>query len=341
MKRILSGLLLVFVITIAVNAQPYVFYSTDISDTSLFQDMSTIWRLDLSTGTKETFIDTLSQIYILGWDSKQEWMYVTYYKNPAEIYNLKTLEVKEIPEKLSGLYGGFIYSDLNNKIYFFSDIWDNKAQFSSLDLTNDNFNSLLIVPNNGLMGNILNEEAFLSHNQEIIYFVLEDTLHTPRHLNEDKIIYFSTITNNIIKTNSLSAFGYPGCDAYKLHKGRNGKAIVQSYKNKLSYLRVYDFDNDTGSSYISYEGAISPYFTDKGEYVILAALEVNSGSLNYPGKFFIYSTITSTLLRTISLPEGGEIYTFDNYPDDLYYVVDIDSPKRQIFHINADSLLNR
>jgi WD40 repeat protein len=68
--------------------------------------------------------------------------------------------------------------------------------------------------------------------------------------------------------------------------------------------------------------------------LILFDVDINSTRLKNTGTVEIYNTQTGGLIKSYSVPPGGIVYSFDNYPDDLYYVVDIDSPKRQIFHIN-------
>ncbi|MFZ2324556.1 MAG: IPT/TIG domain-containing protein [Ignavibacteriaceae bacterium] len=37
------------------------------------------------------------------------------------------------------------------------------------------------------------------------------------------------------------------------------------------------------------------------------------------GRFFIYDVDSGERIKDIKFPSGGEIYTFDNYPNDIYY----------------------
>ena len=52
------------------------------------------------------------------------------------------------------------------------------------------------------------------------------------------------------------------------------------------------------------------------------------------GKIFVYDLKTSKLTKTLNLLPRGEIYTFDNYPNDIYYIIDFYYDFRKIFKIS-------
>lgn len=337
-------ILAVIIISNTIFAQPYIYYPVNINDTTIDVELSTVMRLNLLNGNDEIFMDSTLRVYYLHWDSMQKWFFIIQYRSPTDIYDLNDIsEGITLPDELSGLWGGFIYSGVNNKLYFFSVMENDDVQFSSLNLFSHNIDSLLTVPYKGISSNVVNEEAFLSSNESIIYFALADTNYHPLRFDKDRVVYFSTKNNQIVKERDLAEFGFPGAYAYLLHRGRKGKAIVESFINSSNhddYFRVYDFDNDSGSDFICRSGYTDPFYTGDGEYLVLAEKTDSAHYLKYTGIFYVYNFQNGQLIKTLQFPPWGNIYNFDSYPDDIFYVIDVDSPKRQIFRINPDSLLN-
>ena len=136
-------------------------------------------------------------------------------------------------------------------------------------------------------------------------------------------------------------FGYTKADGYLLHRGRKGKAIVESFyrnKTKDSYYRLYDFDKNAGSNFIFYQGYTTPYFTGNGNLLFLPETIDSAQSELNTGKIFVYDLKTSKLIKTLNLLPRGEIYTFDNYPNDIYYIVNFYYDFRKIFKISVNPI---
>ncbi len=120
-------------------------------------------------------------------------------------------------------------------------------------------------------------------------------------------------------------------DGYDLTFGRNGKGIIGSYSSYNNpvrdfYYRIYDFDADSGLAFIYYNGLSEAYFYYGGDFLLL--LETNKDSfLKYyhTGLVRIYDAQSGQLIKTFNVPEGGTIYTFDEFPNDIYYVLNLDT----------------
>ncbi len=137
------------------------------------------------------------------------------------------------------------------------------------------------------------------------------------------------------KRNLLELGGHSGALDYSLVFGRNGKGIIQSYPvfygnpDQDFYYKFYDFDADTSSPFIYNDGESEAYFKGNGEYTLI--LETYSDTLNdslsyyHTGLVKIYNTQSGQLFKTLNVPQGGTIYTFDNYPNDIYYVLNLET----------------
>lgn len=166
-----------------------------------------------------------------------------------------------------------------------------------------------------------------SDNFNHLYFLTVDTNYTPIRDDLNYVTIFSTSTNQIINKR-LSNWGYPSADGYTLFKGRDGKGIVSSFymnETKDKYYRLVNFNDNTASNFIFYQGSAKPYFTCNGEYLIIAEIIDSAASAIYTGKFFVYEMLSGHLLKTLTLPQDGEIYTFENYPNDIYYVRNLET----------------
>jgi len=183
---------------------------------------------------------------------------------------------------------------------------------------------------------ILNDKQgmFFSANGEQIYLPIIDSV-----TGIEKLLTYSTISRRVLSENDLSIYGYPGADGYLVYQGREGISTIDSYlhnSTKDSYFRVYNFDTNIGYNFIKYSGFADSYFINEGKYLILAATYDSTNA--YTGKIEIYDVSSGERIKNIILPPGGEIYTFDEYPNNIYYIKDIEFPERQVFVIKMDSL---
>lgn len=174
-------------------------------------------------------------------------------------------------------------------------------------------------------GGVVNVTA--SANFNYLFFSTPDTNYILRRDDLNYLNSFSTTTYQVTNKR-LSEWGYPNADGYYLFKGRDGKAIVSSfYKNPTEdkYYRIVNFDENTESNFIFYQGSAKPYFTGSGEYLVVAETSDSAANVVCTGRFFIYDVLTKQLIKTLTYPMDGIVYTFDNYPNDIYYVRNIET----------------
>lgn len=332
-------------LTLNLKAQPFLFDVQIVDDSTLNFPPYRLDKIDLSNGSTSPFININEGFYTYELVPSNDWIIIIFKEcDETVIYNiLDTTNYFDVPSEVGCFGGGIQYSANKNKIYYFESYKRGSEQLTSIDMLTGEIDSLLIIPTsyNQPIGNL---EAFLSSNEDILYFNVMDTTYPSSVNDKDFVHYFSTASNQLIQTRRLYEFGYPNADGYLLHRGRNGKAVVESfYRNQSydSYYRLYDFDNDSVSSvYVFYQGYTTPYFTGEGNYLVLPEEIYSSNKVTRTGTFYIYDFSTSNLLKTIALPSGGEVYTFDNYPNNIYYVIDIEKPTRQIYTLKMDSIFN-
>jgi len=230
---------------------------------------------------------------------------------------------------------------INNSIYGFScddtEHGDYKTKIFLMDLQNNSLLFLCKIPFYGF------DLGVNSPTNGVIHFQIEDTNYVPIRYDLSKLVSFSTATNQIVNQTNLSTFGHQGANGYILYKGKNGVGTILSYNNSdsvESYFRIYNFNNNTASNFIYHRGHAEPTITIDNNYLILSENTVSAGVIYNTGTLFIYDINSTNLVKTISLPPWGNLYTFDNFPNNIYYVKDIELPTRQIYTLKMDSILN-
>jgi hypothetical protein len=347
MKKFLLILLSFFAFKIAVNAQSYIYFSSSYYDSSENNQLEYISRLDLTTHLVEDYPPGLIVSNYLNYAIDPSGSYMAVYINHSGsfIYSCSDTSVYyELDDLFGAQFDEIQFSKKYNKLYIFCEDWDQNVPYTMSVFDLDAGQIIKTFALNEFKDNSLmqpSRSSFFSADQNKIYFYGLDTL-----TNSGQVWMYSTNDDSIGNKINLSDLGKPGSDGYDVKFGKEGKGIIVSYSaynnpNRDFYYRIYDFDSDKGAALIYHKGYADAYFTDEGKFLILFDVDINSTRLKNTGTVEIYNTQTGGLIKSYSVPPGGIVYSFDNYPDDLYYVVDIDSPKRQIFHINADSLLNR
>lgn len=327
-----------------VNAQPFLFNYRLLDETSDGLRLCQINKINLSDNTSSPFLTEYEGFYNYFLVPTNDWVGIVYKTcDETRIYNILDTNIYiDLSPEFVCFGGGLQYSSGRNKIYYFEGYDRDLDQLSSIDMLTGEIDSLLIVPTsyNQPIGNL---EAFLSSNENVLYFNVMDTTYPLSVNDKDFVHYFSTVTNQLIKTERLYQFGYPNADGYRMHLGRKGKAIVESFfRNETEdcYFRLYDFDNDTGSVFIFFQGNTTPYFTGDGEYLIIPQTIYEAQRLDNTGTFYIYDLENGTLVKTLTLPPNGRIYTFDKYPSNVYYTKDIGLPTQQVWVLKMDSIFN-
>jgi hypothetical protein len=324
LKRFFTTLFFIIIFTEFIPAQPFL-YKDDHQQYSV-SNLKRFIKINLSNGSKDTvyFRNNLTT------DNLQSWIIEGENSN----YTITNSYNKNIKMQINFDPVYSIYSIRNNSLYF----------------TGKNKNSDFFAVINASSGKIEKQfplmsyskygQMFLSKNESILYLsYIDSTVDTAGH-EEVRLAYLSTLSNKIIKNKNLSELGIPGADKYYLVNGKKGIGIIESrFDNEDNYYNIFNFDNDSSSNTIYYHGNADPYFTNNGNYLILAEKIdslVNGKSLSmYTGSIIIYNVYNQTLVKSLTLPANGLILNYDNFPDIIYYY---ENSTGKIMTLNIESI---
>ena len=199
LSKLFISSILTFIFLIILNSkiytQPYMF---DVEWNSN-NDPEELIKIDLNSKSSSSFvnvIETFCQHYEV---PSNDWIVAIHkFCEETVIYNIKNPKrYFKIPSELGCFGGGFLYSKILNKIYYFEGIYGDQDQLTSINIKTKKIDSLLVIPYsyNQTLGN---REAFLSLNEKILYFNVADTNYSPSVNDKDFVHYFSTTKNKIL-----------------------------------------------------------------------------------------------------------------------------------------------
>lgn len=320
LKHILFVSIISLSLVSKIVGQPYIYLNQNVVDTIDGRLAYDIQKLDLNNNSTTLFLANAGPIDLLKWDQSQSWLIIGNYNSPNYLINCNdTTKGFYLPFDIGGI-GAFLYSENNEKLFIVSSLRNSeKAAISVIDISTQERIHFEYIPYRPEKYNVLNKEAFFSHNKDYIYFFQKDSL-----TGDSKVMKFSTSSYEIEEMGNLSDLGYPNADGNILHKGRKGRGIVESFFNDViidSYFRIVDFDSDSSSIFIHSQGYYNPHLLGQGEYLVLEERILDSDNSRFysSGKLEFYNTRTGTLVKTIQLESNGKVYIFDNYPNNLYY----------------------
>jgi hypothetical protein len=345
MKFVRNIVLIIFCFasSFEIKAQPYIYYSIQLSDT-LYGEFEKLVRYNLAANSVEDFLPEQAGKYVSNvWDPSQSYIAIDIHNWTHTLFNCSNTAISfDLTERRLSI-DEILFSPYKNKLYLFTDKYENIFVFnlSSGDITNE----LSLGKSGSYFYNDLmypERSACFSSNGNKIYFYKTDST------DADQVWTYSLETNSIIEKRNLADIGYAGVDGHGLVFCRNGKGIIESgpvytHPVKDFYFRLYDFNTDSAYSFIYYNGFGQACFTGNGEFLLIMEENGDLGDSITPyctGLIRIYSTWSGQLLKTLNLPVDGIVYTFDNYPNDIYYVKDLKLPTRQIFTLKMDSIFN-
>ena len=347
MKLIGNIVLVIFCLasTFEIKAQPYIYYSIQLSDT-IDGEFEKLVRYNLAANSVEDFLPEQAGKYVSNvWDPSQSYISIYVHNYGHFLFDCSNTAINFDLNEIFGrvFINEILYSYHRNKLYLFSDKYSKIIIFDIP--TSQIINELDLGKSGSYFYNDLmypERSACFSSNGNKIYFYKTDSTDT------DQVWTYSLETNSIIEKRNLADIGYAGVDSHGVVFCRNGKGIIESgpvYTNPVKdfYFRLYDFNNDSAYSFIYYNGFGQACFTGNGEFLLIMEENGDLGDSITPyftGLIRIYNTWSGQLLKTLNLPVDGIVYTFDNYPNDIYYVKDIELPTRQIFTLKMDSIFN-
>jgi hypothetical protein len=347
MKKFYLSLMLIFLIKITVYSQPYAYYTT-YNDTLPGIFGSSIYQYNFQSKESLLLRDSL-YINDYTWDNTGDWLIMDQPRAATLLINYnENISYDGLDPHILSL-GALLYSKIYNKFYLFYDYSDQEGLtcLKSFSSSVDDAKELLLLPTSEFIDHLYNKEAFFSSDENTIYFAVDDTNYIGLDPRRFRMNYFSTQTNSIIRNRPLSEIGYPNASSYSLKKGQKGISVIASYHKKPegnvdSYFRVYNFDKDSGYTFIKSIESSEPYFTNYGKYLILSRTnydrqkyqEYNKGVID------IFDASSGKLLKTINYPAQGKIYFYDDYPNQLFYFLKDSTGSITSYTINVDEIIN-
>lgn len=334
MKYLYNGIIFLsiyFIFASNIIAQPYLYKSINPCPSHICYE---VLKINLTDGRKNICYDGGDQDVM--WDNTQSWVFCGHREYYFAFSPSDTSQEWDCPFSPNVV----VVSNKNHKLFVLDQVDENEF-FSVFNLnTKERELSFEIHTYTG------DGQIFLSQDENKLYFTFYDTVDSDRD-DKTKLATLSVATNQIIKTINIQDIGYPGSSGYVLSNGKKGKGIITSYFDNSTndkYYKIYDFDNGTSSPFIYQKGYYYPKFTNDGKYLVLVEIiDSLNGSGNHTdnadktGKFLIFNFENQKLVKTIQLPPEWIVYTFDNFPNNIYYFND--STEKAIT-LNIDSLVN-
>ncbi len=303
---------------IRVSAQPYYFFSEQISS-----NYNNIYRVNLSTGEKDLFLSNVLNPLDFTCDNYQEWFFL-FNRFGISIYNPESPAVIETvyPDSNYDIGISAIVTHSQNILYLSwpkeeTDYWVfawvfNTSIFNSQTLSQIKKSSVSIHP-----------LSFLSSDENYIYQVDVDSV------REKLITKYSIAMDSIIDVKYFSDI-YNSESVY-FDYGYDGKVLLsynELVQNNTPKYFVYDLENNNYYPSISFHYRSYGYLSPNAEYVILQKAlwdTTKPSGEDFNGEISVYKTSTGELVKDFSLPPDGKILTFDSYPNDVYYVVNFET----------------
>jgi hypothetical protein len=296
---------------------------------------STIGRINLNNPAN---VDTIFRDFegvsaVLG-DETDSWIIFDSY-HFLILKNLNTItEQDTISFNDQGVLRFSYLSSLNK---FFVYHFDGNTFKSMITLNRDNLSIRDTIPDNVYSRS---SDFTLSKGGGYLYLNTSDSLS-----DIEQVWKYSLSTHQITNKKNINDIVLSGSEKSYLYFRQNGLALVESYysmNDPFDYFKIYFLDIDSLSIPIKVRGPAEAYIACEGKYLLLFAtlLTPDSLNLNPIGKIDIYDMTDGVMKKTIQLPPDGQVLCFENYPNNIYYVKDIELPTRQVWNLKIDSIFN-
>ncbi len=299
-------------------AQPYYFYLKPIDEWNL-----SIYRLDLSSGVEEPFTDETFHSANLAWDPTQTWLYIYPELGPALVINIANPSIADtLPSESTRTVGhvmSIFFVPQEKEFYVtWTPAWGSDT-FKTNIYSSETFDSLGSV--NVHVGN----GGILSRDGTKLYYDygIVDASNKPDYLHT-----FSTISNAIVDSINLSAIG-PQAYVKVTEDGKLGNILTRYYYpssgNENTHYFLYDIESNKTYTPIHFPFRSYAYLSGDAKNIIIEQVKWDTtlaSAENYTGIVYIFNAKTGELNQRLSLPPGGKILIFDNYPGKFYYYND-------------------
>jgi hypothetical protein len=322
-------------------------YPVTINDSDYVEQLQTLGRLNLKTMNLEELLnDYIVNNMDIIWDPSENYAVINLDEKENLIYNLQSNQVVDKNYDWHNLIAVLFEQNLNKLFVFSSDFKEELPVLLSVyDINNGQVLDTVRISAYAGDRNFIcfpKPNIFFSNDKQYIYIATNDTTTFRWQLWK-----YSLELNSIVSKQDLSIFGYPNMYGYSMSFGENGKGIICSFNDykepvRTLYYNVYDFDNNSTSDFV-YKKTIdnSYYLADNGKYLILiSSVGDSSISEHHTGQTEIYNPENGELLKSINLPDSGIVYYFEDFPNNIYYIKDVELPTRQIYTLKMDSIFN-
>ena len=322
------------------NAQPYYFYEKPgIYDSTTYEETIDIHCVNLTTGVEQLFIEHIYYPYSFTWDNYQKWFILNQPKGIFFYRPWSTTAVDSLFPNALEDFGVMAYS-VDSLGYLFVG-WVEPRDSGYGGISNSillDLNTLQVIKENV---SPYDSRSFISKDLQYIYqYAGKDSLGI-RYMFK-----FSIESDSVVEEININNL-FPSIEYPVFKDGKNGVTLfgyneIMSDSTTCKYI-TYDFDNQVFSQEIPCPFRCYGQLISNAEYFILEQVlwdESKPGAQYSTGVIYLYKTMTGELLNTFSLPPDGKILLFDNYPNNIYYAIDIEEPTRQIYTLKMDSIFN-
>ncbi|MBE0551341.1 MAG: hypothetical protein IH619_03040 [Ignavibacterium sp.] len=329
--------LLIIVFEVNINAQPFYFYEELGTHDSTTYDLTTnIHRVNLETGEDQLFVENIHYPNSFAYDNYQKWFILNipkgiYFYNPSN-----TVAVDSIFPNALEDYGTMAYSIDSLDYLYVGWVEPGSGDVGITKTVLLNINTLQTIKTDlPTYGN----SSFTSNDNQFIYqYGGSDSLGVWH------MFKYSVQTDLLVEDINLSEL-FPNIEYPVFDDGSHGYGLfgynkIMSDSNTCTFI-TYDFDKGLFSPEISCPFRCYGHFVSNAKYFLLENVlwdESKPGAEYSSGLINIYETSTSNLIKTLTLPPDGKLLFYDSYPNDFWYVKNIELPEREIHKIFFDSL---
>lgn len=323
-NKIDSKLLIAIILFLAgtAHSQPYMFYMNAGSDNA-----SDIYRLDLSTGESQFFVGGIPNCQGVITDPMDQWVYITFGQGGAYLFIVNATDTSKMFEPLMNEsaagevtgFAGVVYVPQANKFYVTWLQGDSGSETTIYDAAT--FKRL------GEIDFGFSFSDMVSPDGRYIYQYATDSL------GNMELYTFSTSTNSLVSTKQMFDVG-PSTPDKAIEAGVSNRLLLgwaypYDHSEQNGYYSVYDIPTQSNLQSINFPFICNAYLSADGNYIFLNRWNPvitdstnNTGYAIYPGTVYVFSANTGELTQRLSLPPGGKILTFPNYPGMFYYYND-------------------